>query len=80
MSNTKPIQLAMIAAICVIPWAAHATLDASTAVKYEIDADGGERVDSKGAVINEDGQRAGWYWSSDDGVAPPPWEKSTLRV
>jgi autotransporter-associated beta strand protein len=73
--------MAIIAAMGAWPVPdAHATLDASTAVKYEIDADGGERVDSKGAVINEDGQRAGWYWSSNDGVAPPPWEQSTLRV
>ena len=73
--------VAIITGICAaLVSDAHATLDASTATQYEIDADGGERVDSAGAVINEDGQRAGWYWSSADGVAPPKWEKSSLRV
>lgn len=71
----------MIAAICAMPLAgAHATLDATTTTAYEIDADGGESLAADGDVINENGQRAGWFWSSNDGVAPPKWEKSTVRV
>ena len=81
MSRIKFMPMAIIAALGAWPMPdAQATLDASTATQYEIDADGGEYVDSKGAVINEDSQRAGWYWSSNDGVAPPEWEKSSLRV
>jgi hypothetical protein len=81
MARITFIPMAIIAAMGAWPLSdAHATLDASTAVKYEIDADGGEYVDSGGAVINEDGQRAAWYWSSNDGDAPPKWEKSSLRV
>lgn len=62
------------------PTAGRGVEDATTTVRYLIDADGGESLNSKGAVVNEQGQRAGWFWSSDDGVPPPAWEQSTLRV
>ena len=62
------------------PTILRAVEDATTTARYLIDADGGESLNSKGAVVNEQGQRAGWFWSSDDGIAPPAWEQSTVHV
>ena len=81
MSRVKLFQTVVIVAIgAASRLDAWATLDATTTVQFEIDADGGESTAADGDVINEEGQRAGWFWSSNDGVAPPAWEKSALHV
>ncbi|MBM4370692.1 MAG: heparin lyase I family protein [Deltaproteobacteria bacterium] len=59
---------------------ARAQQDGSTTGKFEIDADGGETIQSDGEIQNEKGLVSGCFQSSDNGTLPPFWEKKSSNV
>jgi autotransporter-associated beta strand protein len=79
--------LGLIAAVVAFaPSPVLATMDGTTTRSFLVDGEGGEFLSGgstrPGSIRNEEEPRqtAGWFWSSADGIAPPRWELSPVRV